>query len=75
MELVFYKACDFLQTIANHIAVWGSLIFTLIFNLIYCAIDTRQVFIDTFQVFQVTASRGKFWFVLLLIPVIALLPR
>ena len=51
---------------ANHIAVWGSLIFTLIFNLAYCSIDTRQVFIDAYQVFQVTESRGKFWVLLLL---------
>lgn len=62
-------------TIANHIVVWGSLIFTMVFNLIYCAIDTRQIFIDTYQVFQVTASRGKFWFVLILIPSVALFPR
>lgn len=59
----------------NHIVVWGSIIFTFVFNYIYCAIDTQQRRMDTLYVMQRASSRAEFWFVLVVTPIIALLPR
>ena len=65
----------FAQTVVNHIVVWGSIIFTFVFNYIYCAIDTQQRLMDTLYVMQRASSRAEFWFVLVITPIIALLPR
>ena len=63
------------QTIFNHLALWGSIIFTFVFNYVYTAIDSRQRIMDTYWVMQMASTRAEFWFVLLLTPMVALLPR
>ncbi len=65
----------FIQTAVNHFFLWASIIFTFIFNYVYCAIDTRQRIIDTLFVMQMASTRAIFWLVLVITPVIALLPR
>lgn len=55
--------------------LWGSIAITFIFNLIYMAIDTKQNTIDTYWVLYMAAARPAYWFVLLVTPIIALLPR
>lgn len=62
-------------TWVHHFALWGSIIVTFVFNLIYMAIDSKQNSIDTYWVLYMAASRPTYWFVLLLTPVVALLPR
>lgn len=64
-----------LQTVFHHVALWGSIIFTFVFNYVYCAIDTQQRLMDTLYVLQRASLRAEFWVVLILTPVIALLPR
>ena len=54
------------QTVVNHIILWGSVLFTFIFNYVYTAIDTKQNFMDTYWLMQMTSTRPEFSFILLL---------
>lgn len=62
-------------TVANHFFLWGSILTVFVFNYIYCAIDSKQRIMDTLFVMQRASLRAEFWFVLLLTPIVALLPR
>lgn len=63
------------QTWVHHLILWGSIVVTFIFNMIYMAIDTKQNTIDTYWVLYMAATNPTYWFVLLVTPIIALLPR
>eukprot|EP00731_Ephydatia_muelleri_P030667 Em0022g181a len=62
-------------TWVHHLILWGSIVVTFIFNMIYMAIDTKQNTIDTYWVLYMAATNPTYWFVLLVTPIIALLPR
>ena len=63
------------QTVVHHVLLWGSVLFTFLFNYVYTAIDSQQKFMDTYWVMQAASTRPQFWFLLLLAPVVCLLPR
>jgi len=67
--------CACVQTPINHLLLWGSIVFTFIFNYVYCAIDTKQTILDTLYAMQMASVRAEFWLVLLITPIVALLPR
>ena len=62
-------------TWVHHLVMWASCVILFVFNYVYCAIDTQQRLIDTYYVMQVISGDSRFWFVLLIAPMIALFPR
>ena len=63
------------QTVVHHVLLWGSVLFTFLFNYVYTAIDSQQKFMDTYWIMQAASTRPQFWFLLLLAPVVCLFPR
>ena len=59
----------------HHFFLWGSCLLLFVFNYVYCAINTQQRFMDTYFIMQVISTLPSFWFLLILTPMIALLPR
>ena len=59
----------------HHFFLWGSVAVLFVLNYVYCAIDTQQRIMDTYFVFEQLSTDLKFWFVLLVTPMIALFPR
>ena len=71
-----YLAVETLHwTVFNHVILWGSILMVFVFNFVYCALDTQQRLMDTYFVLQMLAADARFWFVLLVTPMIALFPR
>ena len=71
-----YLAVETLHwTVFNHVILWGSILIVFVFNFVYCALDTQQRIMDTYFVLQMLAADARFWFVLLVTPMIALFPR
>jgi len=65
-----------LQTIVNHVLLWGSVVVAFAFNYTYTAIYTPLLpETETYWVMQRASTRAEFWFLLLLTPMVALLPR
>lgn len=65
-----------LQTIVNHVLLWGSVVVAFAFNYTYTAIYTPLLpETETYWVMQRVSTRAEFWFLLLLTPMVALLPR
>jgi len=63
-------------TIVNHVLLWGSVVVAFAFNYTYTAIYTPLLpETETYWVMQRASTRAEFWFLLLLTPMVALLPR
>ena len=62
-------------TWVHHFFLWGSLVVLFVLNYIYCALDTQQRIMDTYFILQMLSADARFWFVLLITPIIALFPR
>ncbi len=59
----------------HHFFLWGSLLLLFVLNYIYCALNTQQRIMDTYFIIQELSTDSRFWFVLLITPIIALFPR
>lgn len=59
----------------HHFFLWGSCLVLFVFNYVYCAINTQQRFMDTYFIMQAISTLPSFWFLLILTPMVALLPR
>lgn len=59
----------------HHLVIWGSCAMVFLFNYVYCVIDTQQRLMDTYFIMQEISTQAKFWFVLIVTPMIALFPR
>jgi phospholipid-transporting ATPase len=58
----------------SHLAVWGSIVLWLVFLLVYCHLWPHlDIGADMFAVDWQVYSSGIFWFLLIVVPVIALL--
>ena len=76
MVASFHMALEFLHwTWIHHFFLWGSCLILFVFNYVYTAIDSQQRIMDTYFILQELSADARFWFVVLITPVIALFPR
>ena len=62
-------------TILHHLSLWGSCVVLFVFNYIYCAYSIVPTPFDPLYVLQMLSKEPRFWLILVVTPVIALLPK